>query len=164
MSRRAFLGVDCGTQSTKALLLDAESDAVLGIGRSAHDLIEAKDGTREQQPDWWVAALVEATRAALVAAGDVEVSGIGVSGQQHGLVCLGGDERPVRAAKLWNDTTTADECALLTSTLGGAERVLESDGQHISARVHGAEGAVASAARTWRCTHPQCACVYRTTT
>jgi xylulokinase len=101
---------------------------VLGVGRSAHELIEAEDGTREQHPDWWVAALVEATRAALSAAGDVQVAGIGVSGQQHGLVCLGGDDRPVRAAKLWNDTTTAEECALLTSTLGGAERVLELTG------------------------------------
>ncbi|MBV9323184.1 MAG: xylulokinase [Chloroflexi bacterium] len=128
MTRRAFLGIDCGTQSTKALLVDADSDAVLGVGRAWHELIEGEDGTREQQPDWWVTALVAATRAALSAAGDVEVAGIGVSGQQHGLVCLGVDERPVRSAKLWNDTTTAAECALLTTNLGGAERVLELTG------------------------------------
>jgi xylulokinase len=124
VTRRAFLGIDCGTQSTKAVVLDADSHSVLGVGRSAHELVEAEDGTREQHPDWWVAALVEATRAAVGVAGDVDVAGIGVSGQQHGLVCLGGDDRPVRAAKLWNDTTTAEECALLTSRLGGAERVL----------------------------------------
>jgi len=128
VTRRVFLGIDCGTQSTKALLVEADTDAVLGIGRAAHDLIAQDDGTREQHPDWWVSALVEATRAALVQAGAVEVAGIGVSGQQHGLVCLGVDDRPVRRAKLWNDTTTAEECALLTATLGGAEHVLELTG------------------------------------
>ena len=50
------------------------------------------------------------------------MAGIGVSGQQHGLVCLGSDDRPVRAAKLWNDTTTAEECALLTRALGGRRK------------------------------------------
>ncbi|MBV9581953.1 MAG: xylulokinase [Chloroflexi bacterium] len=128
MTRRAFLGIDCGTQSTRALLVDADTEAVLGSGRAAHALIQADDGTREQQPGWWVSALVDATRAALAVAGDVEVAGIGVSGQQHGLVCLGSDDQPVRSAKLWNDTTTAEECALLTSTLGGSQRVLELTG------------------------------------
>jgi xylulokinase len=128
VTRRAFLGIDCGTQSTKALLLDSDTDTVLALGRAQHDLIARDDGTREQQPDWWVSALVESTRAALTEAGDVEVAGMGVSGQQHGLVCLGTDDRPVRSAKLWNDTTTAEECALLTSKLGGTEHVLELTG------------------------------------
>ncbi|HEY1291993.1 MAG TPA: xylulokinase [Chloroflexota bacterium] len=128
MTRRAFLGIDCGTQSTKALLVEADTGGVLGLGRASHELISREDGTREQRPEWWVAALVEATRAALVGADDVEVAGIGVSGQQHGLVCLGIDDQPVRSAKLWNDTTTAEECALLTSALGGAEHVLELTG------------------------------------
>jgi xylulokinase len=131
VTRRAFLGIDCGTQSTKALLVDAETEAVLGMGRASHDLIARDDGTREQQPAWWVTALVEATRAALFEAREVAVAGIGISGQQHGLVCLGGDDQPVRSAKLWNDTTTADECALLTSTLGGVEHVLELTGNPI---------------------------------
>src|SRR5947208_664146 len=55
---------------------------------------------------------------------DVEVAGIGVSGQQHGLVCLDADGDPVRPAKLWNDTTTAAECVALTERLGGPGRVL----------------------------------------
>ena len=112
MTRRAFLGIDCGTQSTKAVVVDAETEAVLGIGRGAHELIDRLDGTREQQPEWWVQALITATREAVEQAGAIELAGIGVSGQQHGLVCLGANHRPVRAAKLWNDTTTAHECGL----------------------------------------------------
>ena len=123
MTRRALLGVDCGTQSTKALLIDAESEEVLGIGRAAHELIERADGTREQHPDWWTTALVVAVRDALSDT-PVEVAGIGVSGQQHGLVCLDSAYTPVRAAKLWNDTTTSEECDLLTFSVGGAQKAL----------------------------------------
>jgi D-xylulose kinase len=131
VTRRAFLGIDCGTQSTKALLVDAETESVLGAGRAAHELTERADGTREQHPDWWVAALIASVREALQgtgAPGDVEVAGIGVSGQQHGLVCLGADDRPLRAAKLWNDTATVEEAEWLTTAVGGLERALELTG------------------------------------
>lgn len=135
MARRAFLGIDCGTQSTKALLVDAETEAVLAVGRAPHALIEAADGTREQHPDWWVAALVAAVRESLAGAteagggaGQIEVAGIAVSGQQHGLVCLDADDRPIRPAKLWNDTTTAVDCARLTEQLGGPDAVIEQIG------------------------------------
>jgi D-xylulose kinase len=127
-TRRVFCGIDCGTQSTKALLLDAESDEVLAVGRASHDLIEADDGTREQDPSWWITALQAAVASALASAvaeaGGVEVAGIGVSGQQHGLVALDAADRPVRPAKLWNDTTTVVECDALTAALGGPEAVL----------------------------------------
>ena len=55
---------------------------------------------------------------------DVEIAGIGVSGQQHGLVCLDSADRPVRPAKLWNDTTTVAECDQLTDSVGGPQAAL----------------------------------------
>lgn len=130
MTRRAFLGIDCGTQSTKALLLDAETDEVLGLGRADHELIERPDGTREQDPGAWVAAMISAVGEVLAEAGAtaVTVSGIGVSGQQHGLVCLDEADRPLRPAKLWNDTTAAPQCVSLTERLGGREEVLRLTG------------------------------------
>ncbi|MCA1647099.1 MAG: xylulokinase [Chloroflexi bacterium] len=118
MTRRAFLGVDCGTQSTKVLVVDANTEDILGSGQARHELIARADGTREQDPDWWVAALQAAARQALPH--DVEVVGIGISGQQHGLVCLDSADRPLRHAKLWNDTTTVAECAQLTEAVGGS--------------------------------------------
>jgi D-xylulose kinase len=121
--RRAFLGIDCGTQSTKALLLDAQTGEELAIGRADHALIAREDGTREQDPAWWIEALGTAVRGALAGAPDVEVAGIGVSGQQHGLVALDAGDRPVRPAKLWNDTTTTADCAALTERMGGESAV-----------------------------------------
>jgi D-xylulose kinase len=126
---RVFVGIDCGTQSTKVVLRDTGGE-IVGLGSAPHELTERDDGTREQQPATWIAALATAMRAALRGQ-DVEVAGMAVSGQQHGLVALDAADRPVRPAKLWNDTTTTHECALLTERLGGGERLLELTGNLI---------------------------------
>jgi D-xylulose kinase len=128
--RRVFLGIDCGTQSTKVILRDQATGEVVAVGRAPHELIERDDGTREQDPAWWIDALRIAARDA-IRGERFEIGGVGVSGQQHGLVSLDRDDRPVRAAKLWNDTTTAAECAALTRKLGGEARVLELVGNRI---------------------------------
>jgi xylulokinase len=128
--QRVFLGIDCGTQSTKVVLRDPDSGEVVAVGRAPHELIERDDGTREQDPTWWIDALRTAVRDA-VRGERFDIGGIGVSGQQHGLVCLDDRDRPVRPAKLWNDTTTAHECDELTRKLGGPSRVLELTGNLI---------------------------------
>lgn len=125
---RAFLGIDCGTQSTKALLMDADSGSTLAVGRAEHEIVERSDGTREQDPRWWTDATEAAVRQALQQAGTLEVAGISVSGQQHGLVALDAAGAPVRAAKLWNDTSTARQAAALTAAMGGEEAVLAATG------------------------------------
>jgi xylulokinase len=125
--RRAYLGIDCGTQSTKVILRDPGTGAVLAVGRAPHELISGDGGTSEQDPAWWIAALAVAARDAMRDE-RFDVSGIGVSGQQHGLVCLDARDRPVRPAKLWNDTSTAREAVALTKKLGGDSRALELTG------------------------------------
>ena len=128
--RRVFLGIDCGTQSTKVVLRDPASGEVIAVGRAPHELVERDDGTREQDPAWWIDALRAAVRDALHGE-RFEIGGIGVSGQQHGLVCLDASDSPVRAAKLWNDTTTARDGEGLARKLGGDGRVLELVGNRL---------------------------------
>jgi xylulokinase len=115
-----FLGIDCGTQGTKALLLDGDGTPV-GRGYAPHRLIERATGAREQEPVWWVDALREAVRQAMLSAPGAEVLAVGVSGQQHGLVLLDEQLAVIRPAKLWNDTETAPENAELIARLGGAQ-------------------------------------------
>jgi xylulokinase len=114
-----YLGIDCGTQGTKALLIDGNGKP-LGRGYAAHALIERPNGAREQDPQWWIDALRESVKQAVSQAGSADVVALGVSGQQHGLVVLDEAFRVIRPAKLWNDTETAAENAALIERLGGA--------------------------------------------
>ena len=123
-ARACFLGIDCGTGSTKALLLDATDGSTMAVRSSPHAIDTRADGTSEEDPADWLSAAAASVRAVLEAAGAVSVRGIGVSGQQHGLVPLGADGLAVRPAKLWNDTSTADECAILTDAVGGLDAAL----------------------------------------
>jgi len=122
-----FLGIDCGTQGTKALVLDADSGRVLGEGSAAHRLISAANGKREQQPADWLLAFEQATRAALEQAGvpGSAILAVGVSGQQHGLVLLDEQGEVLRPAKLWCDTESAPQNQRLLDYLGGEAGSLE---------------------------------------
>jgi xylulokinase/toxin CptA len=118
-----YLGIDCGTQGTKALVLDAASGQVLGAGGAPHRLISGPNGHREQQPADWLSAFEQATRQALGEAGisGQNIAGIGVSGQQHGLVLLDAQGQVLRPAKLWCDTESAAENQRLLDYLGGEQ-------------------------------------------
>jgi xylulokinase len=122
-----YLGIDCGTQGTKALLID-EKGKPLGRGYARHALIERETGAREQEPQWWIDALRSAVRQAIAEAPTTKVVAIGVSGQQHGLVVLDELMQVIRPAKLWNDTETAPQNAELIGRLGGAAGVLDKIG------------------------------------
>ena len=116
-----YLGIDCGTQGTKALVLDAGSGQVRGAGSASHTLLSAANGRREQQPQQWLEAFEQATAQALAAAGisGERILGIGVSGQQHGLVLLDEQGAVLRPAKLWCDTESSTENQRLLDHLGG---------------------------------------------
>lgn len=130
-----FIGIDSGTQSTKAVVLDLVTRKVIAEARAPHSLIAGLPaGHMEQHPAEWVAAL-ESTIAEVVAkigpARAASIRGIGVSGQQHGFVPLDADGAVIRPAKLWCDTSTIAECALITKKLGGDKAALRHTGSLI---------------------------------
>jgi len=120
--RELVIGIDSGTQSTKALVVDANNGKVLGEGAKAHRLIGGLPaGAKEQHPADWIDATQAGIRAALKQARATagEVRAIGVSGQQHGFVPLDKKGAVIRPAKLWCDTSTAAECDEIMTKLGG---------------------------------------------
>lgn len=133
----ALLGIDIGTSSTKAILID-ESGAVLGVGSEATPLLTPAPGWTEQDPEsWWTAtraAVAQALRAASVAASDVRA--VGLSGQMHGSVFLDHESvlargtRPgaIRPALLWNDQRTADQLDLINDLAGGRAAIVQASG------------------------------------
>jgi xylulokinase len=108
-ARTLVAGVDSSTQSTKIVVCDAETGAVVRTGRAPHP-----DGTEVHPDHWWEA--FEQARSGGILDG---VAAIAVGGQQHGMVALDEDDAVVRDALLWNDTRSAGAARDLTEELGG---------------------------------------------
>ena len=132
--RTLLIGVDSGTQSTKALVVDAKNGKVLGSASEAYDLIpDLPPGAKEQHPETWRQATAKAIKKALKQAGakSAEVKAIGVSGQQHGFVPLDAKGEVIRPAKLWCDTATSDECDEIMEQVGGFKATVRQIGNAV---------------------------------
>ncbi len=129
-----YIGIDSGTQSTKAVVLDLESGVLVAQASQAYDLIQGLPaGHLEQHPSDWIAAVRATVSDCLEQLGPrrSEVRGIGVSGQQHGLVVLDADDQVIRPAKLWCDTSTAAQCDQFAAAFGGKEGLIARSGNAI---------------------------------
>jgi len=124
---KRMCGIDLGTQSCKVIVYDPDARQILAASQTPLDIIARNDGTREQRAEWYESAL-EACFSAIPAELRATISSIGVSGQQHGFVPLDRAGAPIRAIKLWNDTSTAPECAELTARAGGEGALLAETG------------------------------------
>lgn len=106
-----FLGIDIGTSSTKAVLLDGEgvvidqSEATIGISRP-------RPLWSEQDPSEWWEAVNEAVLG-LDANKRRDVLAVGLSGHMHGATLLDASLEPLRPAILWNDGRSYEECSAL---------------------------------------------------
>ena len=126
-----YLGIDCGTQSTKTVALDGGSGVVLAAATKNYDVIpNLLSGHMEQNPSTWVEALDFTVRQVIQTLGERRrgIRGIGISGQQHGFVPLDASNQVIRPAKLWCDTSTAEECDMFRSHFGGTKVLLEEIG------------------------------------
>lgn len=127
-----YIGIDSGTQSSKAVAFDLEANKVIAEARAPHSLIAGLPaGHMEQHPSDWTAALdfvISLVAKKIGLERRARVRGIGVSGQQHGFVPLDAGGAVIRPAKLWCDTSTTAECALLTKKLGGLKSVIRKTG------------------------------------
>ncbi len=124
-----FIGIDSGTQSVKAVVLDLETRKVVAEARAPHTLIAGLPvGHMEQHPQEWTTAMDTVIKAVVGQVDAKRVRGIGVSGQQHGFVPLDAQGRVIRPAKLWCDTSTIAECAILTKKLCGEQAAIRRAG------------------------------------
>jgi len=117
------LGLDVGTQGTKGLVLDVDAGRVIARASASYDLLTGlPPGAAEQHPATWVDAVKDVARALLAEPGvdPARFVGVGVSGQQHGLVVLDGEGQVLRPAKLWCDTSTSEEAQELSQAFGHA--------------------------------------------
>jgi xylulokinase len=106
-----FLGIDVGTSSVKAALVD-ERQRVIQEASAPLEVSRPHPHWSEQDPEhWWRATQAAVAEIRAKDAGAVAVvEAIGLSGQQHGATLLDKSGRVLRPAILWNDGRSFAEC------------------------------------------------------
>lgn len=110
-----YLGIDLGTSSVKAMLIDAEQTVVGSASSKEVKTARPQAGWSEQDPADWIRATEEAIaglRAAHPAA-FAAVRGIGLSGHMHGATLLDAEDKVLRPCIMWNDTRGHREAVAL---------------------------------------------------
>lgn len=120
---QALIGIDIGTSGCKALLLDVQG-AVIAADTATYPLSQPRPGWTEQDPQLWIDGARQAIAGVLAKAPGVQLLGVGLSGQMHGLVPLDAAHQVLRPAILWNDQRNAAECEWITETAGGLDGLL----------------------------------------
>jgi xylulokinase len=108
-----YLGIDIGTSSVKAVLVD-DSGALVAQSSEPLSVSRPQPGFSEQDPVSWWQATVKAV-GGLPSGPRQAVRSVGLSGQMHGATLLDQQDRPLRPAILWNDGRSAAECLELES-------------------------------------------------
>ncbi|HET9849818.1 MAG TPA: xylulokinase [Candidatus Dormibacteraeota bacterium] len=117
-----FLGLDLGTSSLKALVLDVDG-AIVGSASAPYGVSTPEPGWAEADPEaWWDAAGIAVAEAAAGHANDI--AAVGLSGQMHGVVLSDDAGQPVRPAILWADTRSRSELAMYSELSSDAQRRL----------------------------------------
>ena len=110
-----YLGIDIGTSSVKAVLIDADQRIVASQSEPL-EVERPHPDWSEQDPDSWVTADLRrrSTRSATDHPDELKrVRGIGLSGHMHGATLLDQADRPLRPCILWNDGRSSKEAAEL---------------------------------------------------
>ncbi|MBB6430973.1 xylulokinase [Algisphaera agarilytica] len=108
-----LLGIDLGSSSVKAALVQADTGQILATGQyppTEMAIDASQPGWAEQDPEtWWDAArraVGSAMSTAGIAAGDVKA--VGVAYQMHGLVCLDKAGQSLRPSIIWCDSRAVE--------------------------------------------------------
>ena len=112
-----LIGIDVGTSSTKAILIEQDGRVVKTVAPE-YEFQTPKPLWAESDPaDWW-AATIDAIKALLEDIDASQVAGLGLTGQMHGLVCLDKAGEVLRPCIMWNDQRTAAQCLEMTTRIG----------------------------------------------
>ncbi len=130
MQHQCLLGIDLGTGSVKALIVDRADGRALGEASVDYPIDRPEPGTAEQSPEAWWRATVDAVHRALTNSGHPTIEAIGLSGQMHGTVTLDAAHRPNGPAIIWADQRSAREAREIEERLG--DELLDISGSRIA--------------------------------
>jgi xylulokinase len=138
-----LLGVDVGSSSVKASLMDAATGRCAGAAtfpETEMAIQSPQPGFAEQDPELWRGCARSAVHAAMERAGARadEVRAIGIAYQMHGLVCVDRAGRVLRPAILWCDSRATPYGQAAFKALGEAQcaaHLLNTPGNFTSAKL-----------------------------
>ena len=121
--RQLLLGLDVGSSSIKASIVDAatgQSTATAQSPQEEMEMVAIQTGWAEQDPALWWHHLVIAVRSALQKSGarGEEIHAIGISYQMHGLVVVDKKQQPLRQSIIWCDSRAVTIGQKAAATLG----------------------------------------------
>lgn len=104
-----LLGIDLGSSSIKASIVDADSGTSVAAAQSPKEEMPMKavqPGWAEQEPALWWEHARNAIHACLKAAkiNSADIQAIGISYQMHGLVCIDKNRNVLRPSIIWCDS------------------------------------------------------------
>lgn len=125
MAKRAFLGLDVGTQSVKGRAIDEQGN-LLAEASTEYPLYIPQPGWTEQEPNEIWQAACETIRKVVADLQrynpPAEVAAVCATGQMHTMILLDKNNQPLGRALLWNDGRAAKDAKegaeLLKSKLG----------------------------------------------
>jgi len=107
-----FIGLDLGTSSLKAILID-DDQHVLAEHSVPLTVQRLHDGWSEQDPKSWCDAAMVALKALAEKADCSGLQGIGIAGHMHGATLVDASDTVLRPCMLWNDTRSHQEAAAM---------------------------------------------------
>lgn len=107
------MGIDLGTSSIKVSVVDSQSQQCLATAHypdAEADIISLHPGWAEQDPDqWWENVKQAVLQCNASGAYDpLDIAGIGIAYQMHGLVLVDRQQQVLRNAIIWCDSRAVD--------------------------------------------------------
>lgn len=110
-----YLGIDIGTSGTKAVCFDEQGKACCSKTEE-YEMFVLKPGYAEENPFDWFTATKKVI--SYITNQGYEISGIGLSGQMHGLVLLDDKDQILRNSIIWCDNRAILEAEELKKNIG----------------------------------------------
>jgi xylulokinase len=108
-----LIGLDIGSSSVKASLLEVESGKVVAAATSPEkemEIVSDQPGWAEQQPEtWWyhIKSVINEIRSS-IRFDPKDIGAIGISYQMHGLVLIDKNKNVLRPSIIWCDSRAVD--------------------------------------------------------
>jgi xylulokinase len=104
-----LLGIDIGTSSVKCLLVDMMGNPIATSSQS-YPVIRNRSDYAEQDAETWWEATCNSIKNILGQSGinPVDIKGVGLSGQMHGLVAIDHSGNTIRPAIIWMDARSKE--------------------------------------------------------